>query len=267
VKSFVLLVVVCSAFFLISCGGGGSSSTSSSTMSTPSAIPNISGNYDLTATSQVVANTSFIGGALNSDSAGHITGTMHVAQSSCYSLITDVPVTGTVNAQGQLSVTTASVGSQVVNVTANVSSDASTISSGTYTITGGCAGGDHGTITGFRMQPFTATYSGNFISVFGPPTVSVSVPLSQSSTADSDGFFHITGTATIGGTTCFSSATVSNSVVAGEAMLLELTTNTGATIDFVGLATDSSAKTVSGNYSVSGGACSGDHGTGTVSHP
>jgi hypothetical protein len=41
---------------------------------------------------------------------------------------------------------------------------------------------------------------------------------------------------------------------------------TNGTVFFTGYLTDSTGKTISGNYSVSGGTCNGDYGTGTVSH-
>jgi hypothetical protein len=41
---------------------------------------------------------------------------------------------------------------------------------------------------------------------------------------------------------------------------------TNGTVTFYGFQTDSTGKTITGDYTVSGGSCNGDYGTGSVSH-
>src|ERR1051326_8095037 len=189
-KYCAILAAVFACFVLLSgCGGGGNGAGNGS----PAIIPTIvglNGNFDFTAASQVTSNTAFIGGAVQTSSSGQITGTVHILdQSKCFAVATDVPLTGSINSNGQLTVTTASVGSQVITVSAT--SDGNTVSAGTYSVTGGCAAGDHGIVTGFKVQAFNGAYTGT---VDG---ATVTALLNQSSTATTDGFFTLSGTASI----------------------------------------------------------------------
>jgi hypothetical protein len=118
---------------LIACGG--------SNMAVKTGGPPImSGNYNLTATSQTVSRPAFIAGALQSDPMGHVTATMQIINGNlqCFQA-TGVTFTGIVDSQGQLSLTSSSINGQTINITAMVSVDGNTISSGSYTTTGsGC---------------------------------------------------------------------------------------------------------------------------------
>lgn len=259
--SVLITLLFCLA--LSGCGSGGS---------TPSPTPTVlalNGNYNFTSSSQVINNVSFIGGPLQSKSNGNVTATMHIDDpSSCFALTTIPTFTGTINSQGQLSVTSNNVQSKVISVTATVSPDGKTIANGTYSIAGtACAAGDHGTVTGFLVQPFTGTFSGAFTSSGG--TASVSANITQSSTANANGLYQLTGSVAFSATPCFTSATISSSAVAGVLMLLNLNANDGSTIGFVGVASDGSAKNISGTFSISGGTggCSGESGTGTLTRP
>jgi hypothetical protein len=212
---------------------------------------------------------SFIGGPLQSNSAGNVTATMHIDDpSSCFALTTIPTFTGTINSQGQLTVTSNNVQSKVISVTATVSPDGKAITNGAYNITGtACAAGDHGTVTGFLVQPFTGTFSGSFSSSGGIANVSANVV--QSNAADANGLYQLTGSVAFSGTPCFTSATISSSGVAGVLMLLNLSANDGSAISFVGVASDGSAKNITGTFSISGGTggCSGQSGTGTLTRP
>jgi hypothetical protein len=86
---------------------------------------------------------------------------------------------------------------------------------------------------------------------------------------DTNGLYHITGPVTFGGSPCFTSGTIlsilADSTIAGSYVNITINTSNGE-VNFIGYLTDSTGKTISGNYSISGGTCSGDYGTGTVSH-
>jgi hypothetical protein len=258
---FTSAIAITLACLILGCGSGGSTPT-------PTVLA-LNGNYNFTASSQVVSNFAFIGGPLQSNPTGSVTATMHIDDpSNCFALTSIPTFTGTINSQGQLSVTSNNVQSKVINVTAAVSPDGKTITNGTYNITGtACAAGDHGTVTGFLVQPFTGTFSGTFTSSGG--TANVSANVTQSSTADASGLYQLTGIVALSGTPCFTSATVSSSGIAGVLMLLNLNANDGSTITFAGVASDGTAKNITGTFSISGGTggCSGESGTGTLSRP
>ena len=266
-----LLAVLCAG-----CGGGGANNPPTNTVTNaPQAFVN--GNFAMTAVSQVVSNTSFIGGNVQTDAAGHFSGVLHIAGSNCFGVTTDIPFTGTISGL-TLSATSSAVNGQIITVNVMISADGKSIISGSYSINGGCAGGDHGTVTGFQMQAFTGGYTGGFN--VGKGTFSMFVPLTQQASADSDGVFRFGNTVaeTVDGATgcgfgSFGATLVTtSSFAAGNALVLTLnvfdgSANTVATVTFVGVASDSSAKSVTGTFSVVSGNCSGSSGTGTLSHP
>lgn len=263
------------AVFCAGCGGANNPPTMNNTVTNaPQALVN--GNFSMTAVSQVVTNTSFLGGNVQTDSAGHFSGVLHIAGSNCFAVTTDIPFTGTISGL-TLTATSSTVNGQVITVNVMISADGKSITSGSYSISGGCAAGDHGSVTGFQMQAFTGGYSGAF--TIGKGTFSLFVPLTQQSTADLNGEFHFDNTLseTVDATTgcgfgSFGASLVTvNSFAAGNALVLTLnvfdgSATTVATVTFVGTATDSSAKTVNGVLSVTSGSCSGVSVTGTFSH-
>jgi hypothetical protein len=277
---FLTVVVLAFCLAIVSCGGGYSGNSGSNGYS-------LNGNIGMTGTSQAVtAKLVFVGGAAQTDSAGHFTAKFSVFESAsqCFGVSgVGLAITGTINAQGQLNAATGAVNPPNITLTGSVSPDGKTISSGSYSITAvpgsaTCAAGDHGFLSGFQVQPFTGTYTGSFILTGGTssgPTVNVSAPLVQSTMADSFGLYHFnaaTITFTYPGTSCsFTSATLDtvNSAATGAALLLNANGNDGSQISFVGQASDGSAKTVPGALDVSGGSatCNNLTGSGTLQDP
>lgn len=259
IKASILLLYIS----LFGCGGG------QNTITPPPAATALNGNYDFTATSGLTNNIAFIGGPLQTDSGGNVTGLMHIDDpTTCFALTTIATVTGGISPQGTLNVTTNNIQSKVITVNASVSSDGKFISGGSYNITGtACAAGDHGTITGFQVQPVAGAYSGQIIGNLG--TATINATLTQSPTADAKGLFSLTGGVTFVSSPCFTSATITSSEVARVLVILNLTANDGSTIDFTGVATDPTAKTIEGNFTITGGTggCAGDAGQIVMSHP
>ena len=105
---------------------------------------------------------------------------------------------------------------------------------GTYTITGGCASGEHGTVTATYVPPVTGTWKGTVTSIFpGAQSHDVTLTLAQSDTP-TFAFYTLTGTAQIAGTTCMSTATIGPgtpfsapspvpSVITGSTLTMNLT--------------------------------------------
>lgn len=235
----------------------------------------------MTTQSQVVpGNQTTVGGPLATDSSGHVSGILHIldAQTGCFNVFNDAVFAGTINSQGQLTAT-ANVAGQAITVNAQVSADGKTITSGTYAIAGGCAGGDHGTLSGSQVQQFTGTYTGEFTlpDPGGLLFLNISVPLTQASAADPHGLFEFpasTATFTFPQTTCgFSSGTLQTgspaSVASGVFFQMTVVANDGiSTVVFTGAATDNTAKKIGGTLSVTGtGFCGGKSVTGFLTRP
>jgi hypothetical protein len=257
-KKTILSTCLMAVFLLAGCGSG---TSGNSTTSTPT-YPNVTGNWAVTAVSQLIGTTFQLGGYITSATPGTVTGTIHVLNSGCYSLSQDVPVTGTLSTSGAISITSSTVSSQVIALSGTINNYV--LSGGTYTITGGCAAGDHGTVTGYITLTYSDVYAGSFYSIPSHLTIGTTITAGQSG-PDSDGFFHVTGSATFSGSPCFASGTITASTIAGAYMSVTIGTTNG-TVTFYGFQTDSTGKTITGDYTVSGGSCNGDYGTGSVSH-
>ena len=126
------------------------------------------------------------------------------------------------------------------------------------------SGTQSGPMVGYMVPSYGNTYSGSFVSVSGP-VIGTTIATTQTG-PDSDGFYHVSGAAAFQGSPCFTSATITSSMVSGAYMTVTMTANTGSIVTFGGYLADSTGKTITGAYQVISGTCSGDSGTGSVSH-
>lgn len=254
-------VVIITFLALIIAGCGGNSSTPAPT---PTPVPQLaitSGNWDFAAASS--SGTNFLIGGNVVQTGTSVTGGLRVVNSACITPSTAVPISGNVSGP-TATVTSATIASQTIN--ASLSGSATTLT-GTYTITGtGCAGGDKGNIAGVLVPSISGTWKGTLISnTVANPGVGVTAPIVEGS-ADPTGLFVITGTSTYVGSPCFASGTTATgSAMAGRTVDVLLKNDDGSTVEFIGALNNPAAPTqVNGTYTVTGGACAGDTGTGTL---
>jgi hypothetical protein len=228
----------------------------------------VTGNWEITAQAAVSPGSREFLGSLE-DTGSQVTGLLHVLSPICYQLTDIVPTSGAINmGSNTISLTSGSVGGQVLTISGVVSSDRKTLLSGTYAIAGGCGNGDHGTITGFLVPAFTNTYSGTLTSFPGGKTTNVTLSLTQSPIPDPLGFFHATGSATFVNGTCFQSGTLfgNGALVFGSHIEMLLDTNDGGSLFLSETITDSSGKTMAGTYGVQSGPCAREFGTAMLTH-
>jgi hypothetical protein len=242
--------------------GGCASSTSSSPPTSPSI--SLTGNWAFTA--QSATGLQALVGTYLTSSGANFSGIAHIS-SSCYSnLGVDVPVSGSVDKNGVITATSPPVNGQVFAFTGTSSTDGTGISGGMYTITGGCAGGDSGSIMGIRYAALTGTFAGSVKSVSGLQ-VQASAALAEMAPA-ANGYIPESGTVTFSGSPCFGVTTIANpatdSLIIGNFFLVALTADSRTKIQVSG-SFDVNAKVLPVQYSVLGGLCSGDSGTGTLS--
>lgn len=254
---------------LLNACGGNSGPTVTPTPPVPPVAVN--GNFSITGTSQAApANNFEVHGPLLSDPSGTLTAkmVMQAPNSSCFSS-GQIALKGTVNGQGQLILanTGSPLNGQVVQVMATVSSDGQTISRGTYTIAGGCLGGEHGTISGFMFQPVTGTYQGSFTA--GGSPINITAVLTQTSTVSTTlAAFNLVGPITFSDPNACGLLPGSASIalegvmshIGGPFVEFGIGTFVPGEFDFDGLASDASTKTISGTIVIDSGPCANQSG-------
>jgi len=265
----VLAVIAILGSLCVGCGGGNNSSSSVPS----SAVSAMNGNYSISMTSAGTSGLNSFPGAIQTDLAGHVTGTMHVQGSLllCFGASFALPLTGTIDSSGHLNATIAGTNNQVITLNATVSPDGALLSNGTYSGSGtGCAAGDHGSVTGFQVQAFTGAYSGSF-SLAASPNITLALSLMQSATPDIRGMFPVTASAitVTGGAACgFSSATLSAGSASGnDVQLVLLGSDNVSVMTFIGVVTDGSTSLVRGEFLVLNGLCNGEGALLNLSRP
>lgn len=218
------------------------------------------GNWSMTATSSGTP-TFYIGGNLT-QTGTNLTGTMHVANSLCYSPSQTVAFTGTVKGT-KVTLTSDSVGGEVITVTA--SGTAGSLA-GTYTIAGGTGtgcNGQTGTLAATPVPSISANWSGP-ITGSGGSNVTLAIAFTQAATASADGTFALTGNVTFTNSSCSVNGTVDSSFIAGPYLVVNGTTtetdSSQGTFTYTQVFLNNAATPTSmqGTYSVTFGLCSGD---------
>jgi hypothetical protein len=237
-------------------GCGGSSTVGSGGESQNSTIT--SGNWYVETTSTAVPGTkAYIGGSLI-QSGSTISGITHIENSVCYDLTQNVPFSGGVN-RSLATLTSGSVSGQIIKVKATIN-NANTMT-GTYSITGGCAGGDSGSTTATHVPSisgsWTATENG------GGGAITVTGSIVQQATATSDGIFPLSGTLTFINSPCATDATIDSmsSFIVGDLIAVVANVNEvgggQGHLEYYGyLNNPSTAKSLIGSYNMETTFCS-----------
>jgi hypothetical protein len=251
VKQFLAIILwVVSA--LVLCGCGAEKTGEGATSRPQPLFFDTTGNWQFTTTSTAGMKPLSIAGSID-QSVSEVSGTVHIDGSDCFDQLTTVGLTGKL-ASSKISLSSTSINGQVVTLVGNISE---TSFSGTFTIAGGCAGGDHGDVSGAKIASITSHLNGT-LTTSGKETFTVTAQVTQGS-ASSNGSYGITGTATFG-PTCFKSGTISSatfpsgSFILGTSVVLEIETDNG-TISFHGTANQATGE-IAGDYVVSNGTCS-----------
>jgi len=185
----------------------------------------------------------------------------------------DPNLTGTIDADGNIVLTSTSPGSnpEVFTITGNITED--TTLNGTYIATSG-AYTAKGTISGNLIAPLNGTYTGTVVSTYTGQSMGVTTTLNQSSSLNSRNFLSVTASATFTGSPCFTTATMQGpadtySGFLGNSFSVSLvsTSNSSIYIEEMG-SVSPDAKTIQFSYGVvnlSGNGCiKNDYGSGTL---
>jgi hypothetical protein len=234
--------------------------------------PVVSGNWLFTGKSTVTPTTSTVifGGAVSSKGSS-LNATLHTSN-PCFNNQA-IAFTGSISTQNLIKLGSATYNNQVITLNGTVSSTGSILTAGTYTVTAQKSGqpictnsnnGDNGSLTGSEISEVTGTYSGTLTSSVNGADITTTAQLVGTSTADSNGLYHVTGTFTFAGDACFTSATITSSEIYGNQFSIVTTGSDGSTITLTGTTSASAQLLTVTNYAVSGGACNGDMGKGVL---
>jgi hypothetical protein len=209
-------------FALVGCGGG-------STPSTPSPYLNLNGNWEAIGISanpsQSLLATPIAAfmGALHS-SSGNVTGTLRALDtnflSPCVPYTQDLAANGTLSAAGNL-VLTVPISSGTATLTAALTSNLQTYTTGSWTIVGGPCAMPSTSMAITQYAPVTGTYTGtltNFGTTNNSTTITAS--LTQTSTPNADGQFPLAGTVSATGA-CTGSFPLTTEYVSGNGIFTE----------------------------------------------
>jgi hypothetical protein len=256
------ILVLSTTVLFCGCGGGSGPAPKSlaPASSATQAPPPKSGNWQFTVASTIPGKPPLtFAGSLNlsgtaASSGLQSSGALHIDGSDCFNRLTTIGFTSTANGSST-SLTSAPVDGQVVTLTGNF---VGATFNGTYRVGGGCAGGNQGTLTGSNIDNIRNALSGTFTNST-QKTFNLIANINQSDSANSDGSFPISGTATFD-TPCFSAGTIqpgtfpSGSFILGDTVALEVETGKGV-LTFLGNLSESGSGEVDGNYTLSGAGC------------
>ncbi len=250
------LVALLAVIVLAGCGSSGSSMSGSNSGGAGGSGGDVTvivqGNWQITTTSQSGMN----GGAgavfQQNFQTGVLSGSAGNLQPACAT---------TATLSGSISLNTVKFtlneSGQSVNFSGAVSGQTM---SGTFNApSGGCTNGASGTWTASRIPLVTGTWNGSLSPASGGQLpFQLAVPLTQ----DDGG--NVTGTATVTGSSCFTTLALNTpNSIAGLMLVMEGQAGDGVSVELPAKL-NSSATSMEVNYTVSGGSCDGQTGTGVL---
>ncbi len=191
----------------------------------------------------------------------HFTGTPR-----CLPAGSALQLTGAMDGKGQLHLTSQPIDGAVYTVQGQISTDGRSLTGASYSLTGDGCSAASGTAAGTMYAPVSGTYTGTFTDSTGV-AIPVSTTLTQSSTPDSNGQFHLTGNATFSNNPCFASPVLTDSLVTGSTLSASYTELQGpisSTVTATGTLNSNATMLTVSAYAVKGGACDGNSGTGVL---
>jgi hypothetical protein len=193
-----VFVVVVLGLLLVNCGGGNGPGGQARVTLT-------GGNWAFRSTAISETSQLVFFSASLTQTGTSLTGLAYIGLIDCYDLLTALPISGTVSGN---SVTLKAGTTDVVTIAGTIAG--SKLVTGTYSVTGPCAGGDHGPITGTYVPPLTGTWKAT--QVVNGTSVTMTFHLTQQETASALGYFPLTGTVEYAGSPCVLSGTTDSNI-------------------------------------------------------
>lgn len=221
----------------------------------------MAGNWSFANSSNVVLNLGFTQGAYETVSAvGRLTG------SSCVSAATDIPLTGSVDGNNNVTLISSPFGGTTLTIKGEVAANGKGMAAATWAFAGGqCASLGTASVTATNYNTIGGTYVGTFLDS-NNNSMGVSAFLQQTTQPDQDGQFSVSGSATFPANSCFTAQpTVTSSLVTGDSLSMTYTDpGSGAVLTATGSFNSAATQLTIASWTITGGSCNGDAGTGSL---
>ncbi len=229
--------------------------------------PSLNGNWSLQAISSLLPSQppENFNGTLSS-SGNSVTGTLYFSN-ACFGSQA-LQFSGSIASGNELKITSKAYNNQVIFLTGTVSTDGGLVTGGSYTVTASnssqpsCDNGDNGNLSGARVTALEGSFTGSLTSALTGTVYPATAQLAQATTA-SNGVYGVTGSFGLSGLSCFTSGTISAGSLAGNALTLTATSGS-ATLQVEGTLTATAQNITVTSYTLSGGSCTADSGTGSL---
>ena len=259
------------AGLLSGCSSGSPTTVSSGPLT--STYASVTGNWQFSSTAAAAARLSVLGGSLSVDGTA-VTGILHplAAAGQCVDTSVAIPVTGSIDASSHLSLSAKLLGG-AFSLSGTLSEDRKSLTDASYTVTGGsCAFPSAQTIsardttspvTAVQYTPISGTYTGT-LTTSENEQFTLSSVITQSTTPDANGIYHVAGTASSPGNSCLPlTLPATASTVVGGNITTTYSDGQGTTVTGAGN-TSVDGKTITINSWNIASACGTDTGTGVL---
>ncbi len=255
-----------------------------SSYATANSYTTLSGNWQFSSSAAAAARLSSLGGILSASNltsgGATVTGILHPLNvaNQCLATTSSIAVTGSVDESGHLTLS-APLSGGTLTLSGAVASDRKSLSTPTYTISGGACASPAAAaasartvsvrdsvapVTAQQYQPVSGTYSGTLTTAEGQ-TFPLTSTLSQTSQPDSNGVYHVQGTAASPGNTCVpTSLSATASTIDGGSISTTFTDPvTSTSITGTGSTSPDAVTITISNWTIDS-TCGQDTGTGTL---
>ena len=185
---------------------------------------------------------------------------------SCVSPATNILLTGSVSGNNALTLVSQPFGGTTLVLQGEVAATGNAIGGATWSFKGGSCGSlGQMNVAATDYSQISGQYSGNFTDTSGN-SLPVEATLLQTTQPNANGQFTLSGTATFPSNTCFvDQPTLTSSVVTGDALSMTYADSSGgAVLTAAGTFNSTATQLTISHWSIAGGNCDGDSGTGVL---
>lgn len=185
---------------------------------------------------------------------------------SCVGANTNLLLTGSVSAANQMTLVSSPFNGTTLTLKGAVAANGKAIANASWSFAGGnCAALGTADVTATNYSEIAGSYTGNFLDNSGNQ-IPVTALLQQTTQPDNNGQFSLSGSATFPSNSCFvQQPSVTSSIVTGSNLSMTYTdSGSGAVLTATGTFNSAATQLTVSSWTIAGGSCDGDKGTGSL---